>query len=98
MLVPVTVSPVAAVLLGRATLKPSATNRWLAGWWLRITAAAGIVGAGFHACGVHRNMGGWRNWRQNILNGPPLPAPPSFTGLALAGLAALTLSEDRPDA
>ena len=34
-------------------------------------------------------MGGWRNWRQNVLNGPPLPAPPSFTGLALAGLAAL---------
>ncbi|RTL72975.1 MAG: GMC family oxidoreductase [Hyphomicrobiales bacterium] len=25
-----------------------------------MTAAAGIVGAGFHAYGVHRNMGGWR--------------------------------------
>ena len=34
-------------------------------------------------------MGGWRNWTQNVQNGPPLPAPPSFTGLALAGLAAL---------
>ena len=41
-------------------------------------------------------MGGWRNWRQNLLNGPPLPAPPSFTGLALAGLAALGLMEDHP--
>jgi hypothetical protein len=39
-------------------------------------------------------MGGWRNWNQNILNGPPLPAPPSFTGLALAGLAALSLIEE----
>ena len=29
-----------------------------------------------------------------MLNGPPLPAPPSFTGLALAGLAALSLIED----
>ena len=28
-----------------------------------------------------------------MLNGPPLPAPPSFTGLALAGLAALKLME-----
>ena len=29
-----------------------------------------------------------------MLNGPPLPAPPSFTGLALAGLAALPLIEE----
>jgi len=28
---------------------------------------------------------------------PPIPAPPSFTGLALAGLAALSLLEDHPD-
>jgi len=48
---------------------------------------------GFHAFGVSRGMGGWRNWSQNLLNGPPLPAPPSFTGLALAGLAALGLLE-----
>ena len=34
-------------------------------------------------------MGGWRNWSQNMLNGPPLPAPPAFTALAIAGLAAL---------
>ncbi len=39
-------------------------------------------------------MGGWRNWSQNVLNGPPLPAPPSFTGLALTGLAALSLIEE----
>jgi hypothetical protein len=43
---------------------------------------------------VQRRMGGWNNWRQNLLAGPPLPAPPAFTGLALAGLAAL----DRLDA
>ena len=42
-------------------------------------------------------MGGWRNWSQNVLNGPPMPAPPSFTGLALAGLAALGLLENPRD-
>jgi hypothetical protein len=42
-------------------------------------------------------MGGWRNWSQNVLNGPPIPAPPSFTGLALAGLAGLGLMQDHPD-
>jgi hypothetical protein len=40
-------------------------------------------------------MGGWRNWSQNILNGPPLPAPPAFTALAIAGLVALSLIEKR---
>ncbi len=39
-------------------------------------------------------MGGWRNWSQNALSGPPLPAPPSFTGVALAALAGLRLLED----
>ena len=56
-----------------------------------------MAGVGFHAIGVARNMGGWRNWRQNLQAGPPLPAPPAFSGLALAGLAALGLLEDNPD-
>jgi hypothetical protein len=38
-------------------------------------------------------MGGWRNWTQNVLSGPPLPAPPSFTALALTGLTALSLAK-----
>jgi hypothetical protein len=33
-----------------------------------------------------------------VLNGPPIPAPPSFTGLALAGLAALELAAERKQA
>ena len=65
---------------------------------MRLLAVMGFAGVGFHAYGVSRNMGGWRNWSQNILNGPPLPAPPSFAGLALAGLAALGLMDDHPDA
>jgi hypothetical protein len=64
--------------------------------WLRFTALMGVIGVGFHAIGVARNMGGWRNWTQNLQAGPPLPAPPSFTGLALAGLAALGLLQDNP--
>ena len=91
MYVPVSVPPLAAALLAEATRDPSPGRRRLARLWLRITAAIGVIGMGFHAFGVHRNMGGWRNWSQNVLNGPPLPAPPSFTGLAIAGLAALRL-------
>ena len=48
---------------------------------------------GFHAYGVHRNMGGWRNWSQNLLNGPPLPAPPTFTGWLSPGLRRCDLLE-----
>ncbi|WP_254453292.1 hypothetical protein [Siccirubricoccus sp. G192] len=95
MFVPVALPPVAAALLARAAAEPGRRRpRRLARWWLRLTALLGFAGVGFHAFGIHRNMGGWRNWSQNILNGPPLPAPPSFTGLALAGLAALRLLEE----
>ena len=93
MWVPVTLPPVAAALLADAALRPQRAPHVLARLWLWVTAALGLAGAGFHVYGVGRNMGGWRNWRQNLLNGPPIPAPPSFTGLALAGLAALDLLE-----
>ncbi len=97
MLVPVTVPPVAAALLGNLALGRSRVPRPITRWWLRLTTLIGIAGVGFHAYGVSRNMGGWRNWRQNAFNGPPLPAPPAFTGLAMAGLAALGLLQDHPD-
>ncbi len=94
MYAPVTIPPVAAALITKAALE--AGPRWprFTRWWFRLTAALGFIGAGFHIYGVSRNMGGWRNWSQNVLNGPPIPAPPSFTGLALAGLAALDLLEE----
>lgn len=60
---------------------------------MRTTALLGLVGVAFHARGVARQMGGWRNWSQNVLSGPPLPAPPAFTALAIAGLAATALAE-----
>ena len=93
MMLPVTVPPIASILLGITALRPGAAICRLTRLWLWLTAAIGIGGVGFHAYGISRNMGGWRNWSQNVLNGPPLPAPPSFTGLALAGLAALSLIE-----
>jgi hypothetical protein len=98
MYVPVTVPPIAAALLGETALSRPRRPRHFTRWWLRLTVLIGFAGASFHAYGVHRNMGGWRNWSQNVLNGPPIPAPPSFTGLALSGLAALDLLEEHPDA
>jgi hypothetical protein len=56
---------------------------------MRLLVAMGVAGVGFHAYGVSRNMGGWRNWSQMILQGPPLPAPPAFLGIAAAGLGIL---------
>ncbi|SAL77519.1 hypothetical protein [Caballeronia telluris] len=92
MYAPVTAGPLACALLTHAALA-APRERWFTRVWLRITAALGFIGVGFHARGVARNQGGWRNWSQNVLNGPPLPAPPSFSALALAGLAALRLRE-----
>src|SRR5581483_7933471 len=97
MILPVTAPPVASALLGAAAVRPGRGINTIARWWLRLTALLGIGGVGFHAYGVSRGMGGWRNWSQNILNGPPLPAPPSFTGLAIAGLAALALLDEEAD-
>ena len=97
MFAPVTLPPAGALLLLNTALRGAGKDRWVTRWWMRALCALGFAGVGFHAWGVHRSMGGWRNWRQNLLDGPPLPAPPSFTGLALAGLAALGLLEDHPD-
>jgi hypothetical protein len=91
MFVPVTLPPMTAIAMGLAAVRPD-FSRW-AKPMLQATAVMGVGGAGFHAYGVSRNMGGFYNWSQNLLNGPPLPAPPSFTGVALAGLGALKLME-----
>ena len=98
MMLPVTLPPIGAALLARAAAANPGGKHRLARWWMRLLAAMGMAGVGFHAYGVSRNMGGWRNWSQNVLNGPPLPAPPSFLGLALAAMAALGLMRDHPDA
>ena len=98
MALPVTLPPVGAILLTSAAVGGPRREHRFTRWWMRLLTAMGLAGVGFHAYGVSRNMGGWRNWSQNVLNGPPLPAPPSFVGLALAGLATLRLMKDHPDA
>lgn len=90
MYAPVTVPPIAAAMLVNAAVAPPGDRLWTR-LWLRLTTALGVVGAAFHARGIARRQGGWRNWSQNIFAGPPLPAPPGFSALALAGLAALRL-------
>ncbi len=71
MYAPIAIPPVAASLLSNAALGRTGQRRHVLRWWLRLTAAMGFVGAGFHVRGVARQMGGWRNWTQNVLNGPP---------------------------
>lgn len=90
MYAPVTVPPVAAAVLVNAAVAGPAERPW-ARLWLRLTTALGVIGAAFHARGIARRQGGWRNWSQNLFAGPPLPAPPGFSALAMAGLAALRL-------
>ncbi len=91
MYVPVTVVPATAAALTYAGVRQGEKSFAVARWMLNATALIGMVGAGFHIYGVSRNMGGWRNWSQMLFQGPPIPAPPSFSGLALAGLGALNL-------
>jgi hypothetical protein len=91
MYAPVIIPPIAAATLATSAVTRSPKVRKAAGGLLRLTTWLGVAGVCFHAWGVQRRMGGWSNWRQNLLAGPPLPAPPAFTGLALAGLAALEL-------
>jgi hypothetical protein len=97
MYVPVTVPPASAAFLADAALRGGAARRLAARTGMIATALAGLAGMGFHMRGVARMMGGWRNWSQNVLDGPPIPTPPAFTGLALAGLAALDLLERHDD-
>jgi hypothetical protein len=94
MYAPVTIPPLAALSIGAAALSPRATI--VAEPLLKATAILGIAGPIFHAYGIHRNMGGWKNWSQMILQGPPLPAPPAFLGIAAAGLGVLPLLKEEP--
>lgn len=95
MYLPAVLPPAAALSLAFSTFKPSGPTHRLSRLLLVATAAMGAAGVGFHAYGITRNMGGWRNWSQIVLQGPPLPAPPSFTGMALAALGALRLIREK---
>jgi len=98
MAVPVALPPIGAALLLSAATGEQGWKHRLARCWMWLLTVMGVAGVGFHSYGVSRSMGGWRNWSQNVVDGPPLPAPPSFSGLALAGLAALSLMKEPPNA
>ncbi len=91
MYLPVTIGPAAAAAMAATAVSPRAAP--VAKPLLKATALLGIAGPVFHAYGIHRNMGGWYNWSQMILQGPPLPAPPAFLGIAVAGLGVLPALE-----
>ena len=95
MWLPISLPPIAAALTAKAAVEPKGRRkgRPVTRAWLWLTSVMGVAGVGFHAFGVSRAMGGWRNWSQNVIDGPPLPAPPSFSALALAALAALRLRD-----
>lgn len=97
MWLPVTLPPLGAALLAASAVRAPSRPQGLARSWLSACAWLGVAGVALHARGVARQMGGWHNWSQNLLSGPPLPAPPSFSALALAGRAALALrARDAP--
>ncbi len=100
MYLPVTLPPLAAAGLAAEAVRPNRRRRRTTRRLLYLVNALGVVGTAFHVLGVARNMGGWENWRQTALQGPPTPAPISFTGLGESGLAALDLldlhDEGRP--
>ena len=99
MWVPVTLPSVASALMAKVSTEHSPKAGYpLTRAWLWLTATAGFAGVGFHAYGVSRAMGGWRNWSQNVIDGPPLPAPPAFSALSLSALTALSLLEAAPEA
>jgi hypothetical protein len=93
MFAPVTLPPAAAAVTAASAVSPAAAKA--ARPLLMGTALLGIAGPIFHSYGIHRNMGGWRNWSQMLLQGPPLPAPPAFLGIALAALGLLPSLEAR---
>lgn len=94
MFVPVVVPSTAAAVLAGASIRPTRKRVRHARAWMGLTALVGVAGMGFHLFGVNRAMGGLGNWRQTVVDGPPLPAPLGFVALGLAGLAALRLIDD----
>lgn len=74
------------------------SRRW-AKVWLPITAgiytANGLLGEYFHARGVARKPGGWKNASYNVPMGPPIAAPGLMTIVGAMGLLAAVLRRER---
>lgn len=59
--------------------------------WLM--TAVGSAGTFFHLVGVRRQMGGFYNWKYDIMTGPPFPAPPQIALFGLVGVVASDVKE-----
>ena len=94
MYAPILGVPVTGAMLARAALSPTRRHVATARGWLKLTTALGVAGTALHAYGVSRNMGGFANLSQNVFAGPPVAAPPSLVGMALAGDAGLRMIEE----
>lgn len=74
------------------------SKRW-AKSWLPITAAVyagdGLLGQYFHARGVSRKPGGWRNASYNVPMGPPIAAPGLMSIVGAMGLLAAVLRREK---
>lgn len=92
MYLPVLIPPAAAAMLAKDVIRNRRAKTSVAA--LRAVVVLGFGGAVLHTLAVEREMGGWKNWTQNVHAAPPIPAPPAFTAMALAGLAALELMDD----
>ncbi|MET4701343.1 hypothetical protein ABIE65_004390 [Constrictibacter sp. MBR-5] len=95
MYLPLAGLPTTGLAVAAAAARPGAGTLAAARAMLGVTTALAVAGSGLHAYGVSRNSGGFANWSQNLFQGPPIAAPPSLAGLALAGFAALDLIEGR---
>jgi hypothetical protein len=54
-------------------------------WGMAIVGAAGSL---FHLRGIARQMGGFYNWKYNVVTGPPVLAPAQVALFGLLGIAA----------
>jgi hypothetical protein len=74
------------------------SRRW-AKRWLPITAGVytvnGLMGEYFHARGVARKPGGWKNAAYNVPMGPPIAAPGLMCMVGGMGLLAAVLRREK---
>lgn len=88
MWVPIVSLPVVMAAGAVSALAGERRSRRIFGPFAWLMALVGALGTGFHVRGVARQMGGFGNWRYNLVTGPPLPAPPQVALLGLASALA----------
>jgi hypothetical protein len=62
--------------------------------WLM--TVVGTLGTAFHFGGIARQMGGFYNWKYNVVTGPPILAPAQVALFGMLGVAASRRVSNRP--